>query len=84
MGMDVLFKSEIPVYGIMEKLQHSYPDHHDDVVEMIGLYINWIMQQLSDGQRICVQNMIGIIRPFNLLLLDKKKIRLENVEDKIC
>ena len=42
---DILF------HGIMEKLQSSYPEHHDELVEIMGININWIIHQLSVWQR---------------------------------
>ena len=43
--------SYIPVYGVMEKLQSSYPKRRDDLVEILGIYLNWRMHQLSEAQR---------------------------------
>ena len=44
---------------------------------MMGLNLNWIKQQLSYGQRICVHIMIGIMRKFKLIVLVKKKMPLD-------
>ena len=41
----------IPVYGMMENLQRSYPERCDEIVEMLVIYLNWRMHQLGDGQR---------------------------------
>ena len=51
-GVGILLMAEIPVYGIMEKLQRSYPNSHDELVEMPGIDLNWRMYQLSDSHRI--------------------------------
>ena len=61
--------SYIPVYGVMEKLQSSYPKRRDDLVEILGIYLNWIIHQLSEVQRSRVRIMIGMIQPFKVLLL---------------
>lgn len=55
----------------MERLQQSYPDRRDELVEMLGIDLNWRMHQLSDGQRRRVQLLLGLIRPFKVLLLDE-------------
>ena len=39
-GVGILLMKDIPVYGTMEKLQHSYPNFFDDLVEMPGININ--------------------------------------------
>ncbi|MGK3747290.1 MAG: CCR4-NOT complex subunit CAF16 [Bacillariaceae sp.] len=38
---------------------------------MLGIDLDWHMHQLSDGQRRRVQIMIGLVRPFKILLLDE-------------
>ena len=63
--------ADIPVHKMMERLQHSYPERRDELVEMLGIDLNWRMHQLSDGQRRRVQLLLGLIRPFKVLLLDE-------------
>ena len=46
-GIGVPLMTDIPVHLMMEKLNCDYPDHHNDLVEMLVIYINWIMNQLS-------------------------------------
>ena len=50
-GFGILMMADIPVYGMMEKLQRSYPERFDEIFDILGIGINWIMHQLSDGQR---------------------------------
>jgi CCR4-NOT complex subunit CAF16 len=63
--------ADIPVHKMMEKLQNSYPERRDELVHMLGIDLNWRMHQLSDGQRRRVQLLLGLIRPFRILLLDE-------------
>jgi len=70
-GASVPLMADIPVHQMMERLQASYPERRDELVEMLGIDLNWHMHQLSDGQRRRVQLMIGLIRPFKILLLDE-------------
>jgi len=70
-GVGIPLMADIPVHGMMEKLQSSYPERRDELVEMLGIDLNWRMHQLSDGQRRRVQILIGLIRPFKVLLLDE-------------
>jgi len=70
-GAGVPLMADIPVHGMMQRLQESYPERRDELVEMLGIDLNWRMHQLSDGQRRRVQLLIGLIRPFRILLLDE-------------
>lgn len=70
-GASVPLMADIPVHKMMERLQASYPERRDELVEMLGIDLNWHMHQLSDGQRRRVQLMIGLIRPFKILLMDE-------------
>lgn len=70
-GAAVPLMADIPVYKMMERLQNSYPDRRDELVRMLGIDLNWHMHQLSDGQRRRVQIMLGLVRPFRILLLDE-------------
>lgn len=38
---------------------------------MLQINLNWGMNELSDGQRRRVQILVGLIRPFKVLLLDE-------------
>lgn len=70
-GASVPLCADIPVCKMMEKLQNSYPERRDELVRMLGIDLNWHMHQLSDGQRRRVQIMLGLVRPFKILLLDE-------------
>lgn len=70
-GASVPLMADIPVHKMMEKLQQSYPERRDELVTLLGIDLNWHMHQLSDGQRRRVQLMLGLIRPFKILLLDE-------------
>ena len=50
-GVGILLMAEIPVYVMMVKLQCSYPERRDDIVEMLGIDLNRIIHQLIDGHR---------------------------------
>jgi CCR4-NOT complex subunit CAF16 len=63
--------ADIPVSGMMAALQAEYPERRDELIEMLGIDTEWRMHQLSDGQRRRVQLLIGLIRPFKILLLDE-------------
>jgi CCR4-NOT complex subunit CAF16 len=70
-GAAVPLMADIPVHKMMERLQASYPERRQELLEMLNIDINWRMHQLSDGQRRRVQIFLGLIRPFQILLLDE-------------
>jgi CCR4-NOT complex subunit CAF16 len=70
-GSSVPLAADIAVHKMMEKLQQTYPERRDELVELLGIDLNWRMHQLSDGQRRRVQLLLGLIRPFKILLLDE-------------
>ena len=63
--------ADMPVHEMMGKLQHSYPKSCDELVDMLGIYLNCIMNKLSVSHRKRVKIMIGLIRPFKLVLLNE-------------
>lgn len=70
-GGGVPLQADVPVHGMMTKLQSQYPERRDEIVDMLGIDLNWRMHELSDGQRRRVQLLLGLIRPFEILLLDE-------------
>jgi CCR4-NOT complex subunit CAF16 len=62
-------QADIPVHGMMKQLQADYPERREELIEMLGIDVNWRMHQVSDGQRRRVQIFIGLLRPFKILLL---------------
>jgi CCR4-NOT complex subunit CAF16 len=70
-GGNVPLMADIAVKDMMKKLQESYPARRDELVNMLGIDLNWRMHQLSDGQRRRVQIMLGLVRPYKILLLDE-------------
>lgn len=70
-GGGVPLQADVPVHGMMTKLQEQYPERRDEIVDMLGIDLNWRMHELSDGQRRRVQLLLGLIRPFEILLLDE-------------
>jgi CCR4-NOT complex subunit CAF16 len=76
-GAAVPLCADIAVCNMMEKLQASYPERRQELIDMLGIDVNWRMHQLSDGQRRRVQIFLGLIRPFKVLLLDEVTTSLD-------
>jgi CCR4-NOT complex subunit CAF16 len=70
-GGNVPLMADIAVRDMMKVLQASYPARRDMLVNILGINLDWRMHQLSDGQRRRVQIMIGLIRPYKILLMDE-------------
>lgn len=76
-GYGCPLQADIPVHGMMKALQAQYPERRNELIELLGIDINWRMHQVSDGQRRRVQIFIGLIRPFKILLLDEVTVSLD-------
>ena len=54
-GYGCPLQADIPVFGMMQKLQEEYPQRRDELLELLGVDLKWRMHQVSDGQRRRVQ-----------------------------
>jgi len=78
-GYGCPLQADIPVYGMMTKLQEEYPERRDELIQLLRIDPQWRMHQVSDGQRRRVQIFLGLIRPFTVLLLDEVTVSLDVV-----
>jgi len=78
-GYGCPLQADIPVSGMMQKLQEEYPERRDALIKLLGIDPQWRMHQVSDGQRRRVQIFLGLIRPFKILLLDEVTVSLDVV-----
>lgn len=85
-GYGCPLQADIPVSGMMKKLQEEYPERRDELIRLLGVDLEWRMHQVSDGQRRRVQIFLGLIRPFKILLLDEVTVSLDVVvrQDLLC
>jgi CCR4-NOT complex subunit CAF16 len=78
-GYGCPLQADIPVHGMMKKLQEDHPERREELIRLLGIDVNWRMHQVSDGQRRRVQIFIGLLRPFKILLLDEVTVSLDVV-----
>lgn len=52
-------------------------DRRDKLIELLEINSNWRMNKCSDGERRRVQLCMGLLKPFDLLLLDEVTIDLD-------
>merc|ERR1719446_679892 len=64
---------------MMKKLQSDFPERRDRLIEILGINAEGRMHIVSDGQRRRVQLFLGLLRPFELLLLDEVTTALDVV-----
>ena len=70
-GYGCPLQADIRVGGMMRKLQDAHPERRDELVKILGVDPEWRMHRVSDGQRRRVQLLLGLVRPFDILLLDE-------------
>ncbi|KIV90789.1 hypothetical protein PV10_05397 [Exophiala mesophila] len=54
-----------------------YPDRRDELVHILDIDLRWRMHAVSDGERRRVQLAMGLIRPWDVLLLDEITVDLD-------
>lgn len=70
-GHGVPYQADIEVCEMMKSLQDEFKTRRDELYEVLEINPYWRMHQVSDGQRRRVQIMLGLLRPFKVLLLDE-------------
>jgi len=70
-GTGVAYSADIPVCNMMKHLQDEYPERRKKLYKLLKVDPQWRMHKVSDGQRRRVQMLLGLLRPFKVLLLDE-------------
>jgi len=55
----------------------NHPERRDLLIDLLDIDTKWRMNQCSDGQRRRVQLLMGLVNPWDLLLLDEVTIDLD-------
>ena len=76
-GYGCPLQADIEVGSMMTKLVNEHPERRDELMELLGVNPEWRMHQVSDGQRRRVQLYLGLVRPFDILLLDEVTTALD-------
>jgi len=76
-GYGVPLQADIRVGSMMANNQSEYPERRDELMQLLGVNPEWRMHQVSDGQRRRVQLFLGLMRPFEILLLDEVTTALD-------
>ncbi|CAI7812305.1 unnamed protein product [Closterium sp. NIES-53] len=84
-AMSPLLQGEVPLQGDFsaEHMIYGVADvdaaRRDHLVELLDIDLTWRMHRVSDGQRRRVQICMGLLRPFQVLLLDEVTVDLDVV-----
>ena len=54
---------------MFEKWQEQYVDRCDELVEILGIYLKWRMNECSNGQHKKVRIMIKFLKPFQVCIV---------------
>jgi len=54
-----------------------YAERRDRLIQIMDINPDWHMHQVSDGERRRVQLVLGLIKPWELLLMDEVTVDLD-------
>mmetsp|Transcript_3131 Transcript_3131/g.6897 ORF Transcript_3131/g.6897 Transcript_3131/m.6897 type:complete len:351 (-) Transcript_3131:251-1303(-) len=65
------YTHDVAASEMMEKWQNENKERRDELVRVLGINLDWRMNECSDGQRKKVRIMIKLLRPFQLCVIDE-------------
>lgn len=69
------FSAEHMIFGV----EGADPIRREKLIELLDIDLRWRMHKVSDGQRRRVQICLGLLHPFQVLLLDEVTVDLDVV-----
>jgi len=76
--LNPIVRTDIAVPVLLESVGGSYyPERRDELVSILDIDLSWRMHAVSDGERRRVQLAMGLIRPWDVLLLDEITVDLD-------
>lgn len=76
-GYNIPIMSAIKVNEMMVELRKKYSDRSDELIDVLGINLNWSLNSISEGQRKRVQLYLGLLQPFKVCLLDEITVNLD-------
>lgn len=71
-------KRDIPVKLLISSIGgEAYRERRDELIQIMDLDPDWSMCSISDGERRRVQLVMGLLKPWKLLLLDEVTVDLD-------
>ena len=76
--LNPIVRNDIDVPSLLASVGgNHYPERRDELVGILDIDLGWRMHSVSDGERRRVQLAMGLLRPWNLLLLDEITVDLD-------
>ncbi|PGH13182.1 hypothetical protein AJ80_06428 [Polytolypa hystricis UAMH7299] len=76
--LNPIVRSDIDVPTLLASVGGDhYPARRDELIDILDIDLSWHMHAVSDGERRRVQLAMGLVRPWNLLLLDEITVDLD-------
>ena len=76
-GYNMPLQSSLKVCEMMVKLRNEYHERSEELIKVLGINLNWSLNNISEGQRKRVQLYLGLIQPFKICLLDEITVNLD-------
>ena len=76
--LNPIVRTDIAVPVLLDSVGgKAYPARRDELVRILDIDLRWRMHAVSDGERRRVQLAMGLIRPWDVLLLDEITVDLD-------
>jgi CCR4-NOT complex subunit CAF16 len=76
--LNPIVRTDIAVPVLLDSVGGKhYPERRDELVRILDIDLRWRMHAVSDGERRRVQLAMGLIRPWDVLLLDEITVDLD-------
>lgn len=73
-----IINRDIGVLELLESIGYQYyKQRGDKLINILDIDVNWRMHRLSDGQKRRVQLVMGLLKPWRVLLLDEVTVDLD-------
>ncbi|ODV90278.1 hypothetical protein CANCADRAFT_147948 [Tortispora caseinolytica NRRL Y-17796] len=73
-----IVRHDMPVNVLLDTMgSEEYRDRCDELLKLLDVDVNWHMNRVSDGERRRVQLAMGLLVPWNILLLDEVTVDLD-------
>jgi len=76
--MNPVIRSDIVVSDFLNSVGgYRYKDRRDHLLDLLDIDLDWHMHNISDGERRRVQLCMGLMAPWDVLLLDEVTVDLD-------
>ncbi|PWN33235.1 uncharacterized protein FA14DRAFT_135343 [Meira miltonrushii] len=77
-AMNPVVRSDIQVAAFLDSVGgYRHKERRDQLLDILDVNTNWRMHAISDGERRRVQLTMGLMEPWNVLLLDEVTVDLD-------